>query len=139
MSSLIAPPIRGRGSVAGYGHGPAALRRLSVDGTSKSRSERAPRAGPLGQRTVTRSQHTGRGIDRLRSLHDVDAIDVSLDDALGFGCNLVSDGQTVITSAAAPRLVGELRAHGFEVIGLPVTQFMLAGGGVRCLGLDLPS
>lgn len=81
----------------------------------------------------------GPSMARLRSLPGVDGIEVSLDDALGFGCNLMSDGQTVITSAAAPGLVAQLRACGFEVVALPVSQFMLAGGGVRCLGLDLPS
>lgn len=81
----------------------------------------------------------GPSVARLRSLPDVGGIEVSLDDALGFGCNLMSDGQTVITSAAAPGLVAQLRGCGFEVVALPVSQFMLAGGGVRCLGLDLPS
>ncbi len=77
-------------------------------------------------------------VRRLQRLPGVEVLDVSLEDALGFGCNLMSDGRNVVLSDRAPGLIEALARRGFHVVPTAVSQFMLAGGGVRCLGLDLP-
>jgi N-dimethylarginine dimethylaminohydrolase len=75
---------------------------------------------------------------KIQVLDNVEAIEVSLEDALGFGCNLISDGKNILISDRAPGLIGELRNRGFNVLPHSIGQFMLSGGGIRCLGLDLP-
>jgi N-dimethylarginine dimethylaminohydrolase len=76
-------------------------------------------------------------VAKLKSLEGIDAIEVGLDDALGFGCNLISDGHNVIISLGAPGLIKQLQDRGFNVLPHNIDQFMLTGGGVRCLALNL--
>ncbi len=75
---------------------------------------------------------------KLKALPGVELIEVSLRDALGFGCNLQSDGTNVILPFRAPGLIKELESRGFNVFPININQFVFSGGGVRCLGLDLP-
>lgn len=77
-------------------------------------------------------------VNKLKKLKDVELIEVSLRDALGFGCNLQSDGNNVILPYRAPGLIKELERRGLNVFPLNINQFVFSGGGVRCLGLDLP-
>lgn len=78
-------------------------------------------------------------IAKLTNLPGVEAFEVSMDDALAFGCNLISDCQNVLISNQAHGLIDELTKRGFNVLPHNISQFMLAGGGVRCLALNLPS
>ncbi len=75
---------------------------------------------------------------KLKGLEGIELIEVDLEDALGFGCNLISDGEHVIISNRAPGLIKTLRESDFKVLPHAIGQFMLTGGGVRCLGLDQP-
>lgn len=59
------------------------------------------------------------------------------EEARGFGLNAVSDGHTIICSNASASLLEKYRAAGFEVIGAPILEFRKAGGGVKCLTLEL--
>jgi N-dimethylarginine dimethylaminohydrolase len=77
-------------------------------------------------------------IQKLKTLTDIELLEVSLPDALGFGCNLQSDGANVIISNRAPGLIKDLRGKDFNVLPHSIGQYMLSGGGIRCLGLDLP-
>lgn len=81
---------------------------------------------------------TDESVQKLKGMADMEVIDVALQDALGFGCNLISDGENVLISNRAPGLIAQLRDKGFNVLPHSIGQFMLTGGGVRCLGLDLP-
>lgn len=76
-------------------------------------------------------------VAKLKALKDVELIEVSLQDALGFGCNLQSDGTNVVLPHRAPGLIKELQKRQFNVIPLIINQFVFSGGGVRCLGLDI--
>jgi N-dimethylarginine dimethylaminohydrolase len=64
-------------------------------------------------------------------------IQVSLDVAAGFACNAMPVGDCVISSLAACKLEEPLAEAGFTIIALPMSEFMKAGGGVRCLSLPL--
>lgn len=64
-------------------------------------------------------------------------IEATLEEAQGFGLNAVSDGHTVITSDASPTLLQKYRQAGFETIGLPMLEFRKAGGGIKCMTLEL--
>ncbi len=65
------------------------------------------------------------------------SIDASVEAAEGFGCNATTLGTTVISSSAIEHMAGPLSELGFDVRGLPMTEFMKSGGGVRCLTLPL--
>ena len=66
-----------------------------------------------------------------------DAIIASDADAAAFGVNAVSDGQHVVLSHTASRLMAQLREHGFEPIGVDVSELLKGGGSVKCCTLQL--
>lgn len=66
-----------------------------------------------------------------------DAIEVSEADAAVFGLNAVSDGLHVITAARAEGFQAQLRAHGYEPIGVDLSELLLGGGGAKCCTLAL--
>lgn len=73
----------------------------------------------------------------MKSL-DIEKIEVSLDEAMnGFGCNLVSTGQTVIMSPNAPNLKQELEARGLQVLTTEISELSKGGGFIRCISLTL--
>ena len=57
--------------------------------------------------------------------------------AEGFACNAMPLRGRVISSTAAQGIRSPLADAGFDVISLPVDEFMKSGGGVRCLSLPL--
>jgi N-dimethylarginine dimethylaminohydrolase len=72
----------------------------------------------------------------LRRLYP-DAIIATAADAETFGLNAVCDGRTVILPQAATHLIDELRARGFDPIGVDVSELMKAGGAVKCCTLEI--
>jgi len=73
-------------------------------------------------------------IDRL----PVDKITVGLEEAIGgMACNLVSTGETVVMSAAAPVFQADLRRQGFTVLTPDVRELNRGGGFIRCVSLTL--
>jgi N-dimethylarginine dimethylaminohydrolase len=60
-----------------------------------------------------------------------------LDKALSFCANSVVVGQNIVMPSCPPRVGRILEGWGFNVCESPVTEFMKAGGGVRCLTLSL--
>lgn len=76
--------------------------------------------------------------DRIRSIKDLQKIEVSLDEAMhGFACNLVSTGESVIMSDHAPQLRQKLEARGLKVYTPQVTELLKGGGFIRCTSLTL--
>jgi len=57
--------------------------------------------------------------------------------ALGFACNAMPLGDVVISSTPIEGLAGSLREAGYRAVGLPMGEFLKAGGGVRCLSLPV--
>lgn len=66
-----------------------------------------------------------------------DAIEVSEEDAAVFGLNAVSDGLHVITAERATGFHAQLREHGYEPVGVDLSELLLGGGGVKCCTLAL--
>lgn len=52
-----------------------------------------------------------------------------------YACNALGIGEKVILPAGYPRTAAMLRAHGFDVLPVPTTEFAKADGGVTCLSL----
>lgn len=69
----------------------------------------------------------------------VTKIHASEEDAAGFGLNAVSDGENVVMSGAATKLMEQLREHGYNPIGQDMTEFRKSGGAVKCCTLELRS
>ena len=59
------------------------------------------------------------------------------DEAATFCANSVVVGSTILMPACSPRVGRILESWGFDVCVTPVTEFLKAGGGVRCLTLAL--
>ncbi|MFE9925719.1 dimethylargininase [Streptomyces sp. NPDC005774] len=72
----------------------------------------------------------------LRTLFP-NAVIASAEDAAVFGLNAFSDGRHVLLPSAAKGLRAQLRAHGFEPVGVELTELLKAGGSVKCCTLEL--
>ncbi len=93
---------------------------------------------PLDDRTVllAPSAFSPQSADVVRRLA-ARVIEVPPGVAEGFACNALALDRTVVSSTAAEALAEPLAEAGYRVVGLPMTEFMKAGGGVRCLSLPL--
>ena len=58
-------------------------------------------------------------------------------DAEVLGLNAVSDGLHVVLPVQATDLAARLRAHGFEPVGVDLSELRKAGGGPKCCTLEL--
>lgn len=91
-------------------------------------SDRSAIIAPLGL--------TDAGLEALLAVVP-DPILLIDEEATSFSANSIVVGDTVISPAASPRLVDELERRGFRSVVTPVTEFLKAGGAVRCLTLPL--
>ena len=66
-----------------------------------------------------------------------DAIIVTEEDAAILGLNSYSDGYNVVIAARAKGFEAQLRARGFNPIGVDLSELLLGGGGVKCCTLEL--
>ena len=66
-----------------------------------------------------------------------DAIIVSEADASILGLNSYSDGYNVVIAERATGFAEQLRAKGYNPIGVDLSELRLGGGGVKCCTLDL--
>lgn len=62
---------------------------------------------------------------------------VTGEEAQAFCANAVVVGGTVVMPACTPRIRARLQEWGFKVLVSPVGEFLKAGGGIRCMSLDL--
>lgn len=65
------------------------------------------------------------------------AIAVSEEDALGFACNAVSVGSTVITPTISEDLLYTLNERGYAVVQVEMSEFLKSGGACKCLTLEV--
>ena len=72
-----------------------------------------------------------RVLERAEGVRQV--ITVGRDDALAFGLNLVTIGDTVLCGARTPRIAAIIEARGYRIEVVPLDQFHLAGGSAACL------
>ena len=66
-----------------------------------------------------------------------DAIRVGEADAYSLGLNAVSDGHHVVLPVGAVGMHDLVRTRGFEPVPVEISEFIKAGGGVRCCTLEL--
>ena len=66
-----------------------------------------------------------------------DAIIVTEKDASILGLNSYSDGYNVVIAARAKDFEQQLRARGYNPIGVDLSELLLGGGGVKCCTLEL--
>jgi N-dimethylarginine dimethylaminohydrolase len=64
-------------------------------------------------------------------------IEAKDEDAEVLGLNAVSDGRHVVLPSAAVRLAAQLTEHGFEPIGVDMSELLKGGGGPKCCTLEL--
>jgi N-dimethylarginine dimethylaminohydrolase len=69
--------------------------------------------------------------------HFTELIEASDSDAEVLGLNAVSDGRHVVLPMQATDLAAKLAAHGFEPIGVDVSELRKSGGGPKCCTLEL--
>jgi N-dimethylarginine dimethylaminohydrolase len=75
--------------------------------------------------------------EKIRNL-GLDKIEVSIDEATkGFGCNLISTGQTVVMSSHAPLLQKAINDKGLMTITPNIVELSKGGGFIRCTTLTL--
>jgi N-dimethylarginine dimethylaminohydrolase len=66
-----------------------------------------------------------------------DAIIVNETDAAVLGLNSFSDGCNVVIASRATDFERQLREHGYNPIGVDLSELLLGGGGVKCCTLEL--
>jgi N-dimethylarginine dimethylaminohydrolase len=66
-----------------------------------------------------------------------DAIIVNETDAAVLGLNSYSDGYNVVIASRAADFERQLREHGYNPIGVDLSELLLGGGGVKCCTLEL--
>ena len=66
-----------------------------------------------------------------------DAIIVNETDAAVLGLNSFSDGYHVVIASRATDFERQLREHGYDPIGVDLSELLLGGGGVKCCTLEL--
>ncbi len=64
-------------------------------------------------------------------------VPVSKEDAYQFACNGIRVGRTVVLNRASRTLKNQLARLGYQVLETPTSEFMKAGGSVKCLLLML--
>jgi N-dimethylarginine dimethylaminohydrolase len=69
--------------------------------------------------------------------HYPDAIVVNDEDASVLGLNSFSDGLNVVIASRAADFERQLRQHGYNPIGVDLSELLLGGGGVKCCTLEL--
>lgn len=76
-------------------------------------------------------------VDWLRGKgHEI--IDVPFGDTMALGCNFMSLGRDrVIAPASSRTLIGLLRARGFEVAAIDMSEISKTGGGIHCMAQAL--
>lgn len=69
---------------------------------------------------------------------NIDKIEVSFAEATeGFACNLVSNGETVVMSARAPKFKADIETHGLKTLTPNVSELGKGGGYIRCTTLTI--
>jgi N-dimethylarginine dimethylaminohydrolase len=68
-----------------------------------------------------------------------DAVEVASGDAYVLGLNVVSDGLNVVLPAAATGFAEQLRALGFQPVGVDLSELLKGGGSVKCCTLEVYS
>lgn len=66
-----------------------------------------------------------------------DTLHIVQEEALRFACNSVVIGRTVLMPEGCPLITELLERRGYEVIPIPMTEFIKSGGACKCLVMFL--
>jgi N-dimethylarginine dimethylaminohydrolase len=69
--------------------------------------------------------------------HFPELIEANDEDAESLGLNALSDGKNVVMPAQAKDLADQIRAAGFDVVPVDLSEFKKSGGGPKCCTLEL--
>jgi N-dimethylarginine dimethylaminohydrolase len=64
-------------------------------------------------------------------------IPVTRDEAARFACNAVNINDTILFNQGSSQLMDDLKARGFQVIPVDLSEFLKAGGSSKCLTLRI--
>lgn len=93
---------------------------------------------PLDSRTAIMAPSAWDEESRKRVLDLVpEPVIVSEEEAMSFSANSVVIGKTVVMSACSDGLAAALNDRGYTVVVSAINEFLKAGGGIRCMTLDL--
>jgi N-dimethylarginine dimethylaminohydrolase len=67
--------------------------------------------------------------------HISQLIPVSDDEAARFACNAIVAGDSIVLNEGCPKVRKPLESLGFTVFETPLSEFLKAGGGAKCLVL----
>lgn len=75
--------------------------------------------------------------ERMHALRGINKIEVSLEEALHFACNLISSGETVVMGAGTPEFQAAIESRGLKTITVDLHELAKGGGFIRCTTLTL--
>lgn len=77
-------------------------------------------------------------VSRIEAFYPVHKrICVSEKDAVRFACNAINVGRTILINEVSRELIERLEAEGFDVIPMPLSEFLKAGGAAKCLVMKI--
>ncbi|MFZ2302195.1 MAG: arginine deiminase-related protein [Gallionella sp.] len=92
---------------------------------------------PGGMAIAYAKAFSEKSTDALDHAFGANIIWVSETDAKNFACNAISIDRSVIMHKASAKLKLALKQRDFEVIEADVSEFLKAGGGCKCLTLEI--
>lgn len=69
--------------------------------------------------------------------HFTELVEANDEDAHALGLNGLSDGKNVVMPAQAKDLADQIRAAGFDIVPVDLSEFKKSGGGPKCCTLEL--
>src|SRR5581483_5051535 len=121
--------------------------RTNMDGIEQLRAIVAPRGFHVESTPVcdflhlsTAATYAGQGILLVHEDFPQTAVFANLKKILvpreeGYAANVLAIGDSVIMPAGYPKTSAQLRAYGFKLLEVPMSEFCKANGGVTCLSL----
>jgi N-dimethylarginine dimethylaminohydrolase len=96
----------------------------------------SPEAGQSANIAYLPSAFDEASLSILRERYP-DAVIVTEEDAAVLGLNSYSDGYNIVIASRAKDFERQLRARGYNPIGVDLSELLLGGGGVKCCTLEL--
>lgn len=77
--------------------------------------------------------------ESLEKIRFLGGNEIALSDkeAMNFGCNAVVLGKTVILPSGCPELMAKLNEFHYNVVPVPMSEFIKSGGACKCLSLEI--
>lgn len=77
-------------------------------------------------------------LDKIENFYSSEKrVVVEESDAIGFACNAINLHQTIILNEVSSALRDTLKGRGFDIVEIPLGEFLKAGGAAKCLVMKL--